>query len=255
MSKLHRKRDVALYAPLVLLPFAWFALSACIDEAMIIGAISPRPDASYGGTSVYNNPDGTTQYTGAGGNVVCAGGRYAGGAGATPAVAQDIRNRIGWDKQELNAERQRLDQCKGREVNSQEQADAAAGCNRARLSQLYAQSRTLVSFDDQKKLDPEIRAQESACRGADDNYRYGPCTRSTLDAARQRIATLENSIKADEARLNEVNNCIKDKERQADAAQRPRIDPSIILMNPGLYGSRPRHQSRPPSSGSQQHKD
>jgi hypothetical protein len=233
--------DLAFYAPLVLLPFAWFVTGACME---LIDGTTPAglSNDDNTGRSIYQLPTGETRYVGpggSGGDIYCVGGTYRGGGpGSSDAIKNGLRNEIDAAKRKVKDFEGKINACRGK-VKSIADFEREAGCNWNRMRELGGQIVNATSAAEAQRLQGEQDTINANCRTARLNYLADPCSdtnyRFNQDMAgfwRDQVAHKENQLKQFEA-------CDGQRQQQA-RPQRPGIDPAIILMTPGLFGPPPR---------------
>ncbi len=233
---------------LVLLPFAWFVTSACMQ---LIDGTDPDVDTyspNYQAPNVYSLPTGETRFVGsgaAGTDVYCVGGQYrSGGAGSTDSIKNGLRREVDEAKNRVKQFEDKANACRGR-IKTAADYEREAGCSWGRLRELGGLINAATSAAEAQQLRQEQNAMDQKCRASQSNYYSGECAdhnvQGDLDAAnfwRGQVAYKENQLRQFEA-------CDADRQRQA-RAQRPGIDPNVLIFtNPGLFGPR-----RPHSSGS-----
>lgn len=238
-----RAADIAVWAPLVLLPFVWFALGACIeldaDEVAVVGP--KRPDGQYGNTPVYNYPD----YTQYGQNVVCTGtGGYGGGNDAELAATRaSIANEVESHNRAISDLNAKIRRCEGKEVTNAS-VDAKHGCNRAVQAASYGNAG--------RPPTPEMQANVEPCRQADRELTNpATCRQGDVESARNLMFYHRNQLAIHQPKLQNVDACIADKKRREDAARRPQLDPNAVLGIMQGIGRRPSGGGY--SGGSSQH--
>jgi hypothetical protein len=223
-----RRADLAFHAPLVLLPFAWFALAACGDSpgTWLANVTTVKPDGQIGNTPYYNYPD-HTRY---GANVVCThGGGYGGGSDAELATTRAAAaGKLQQLQNDYNEAKRTVEFCKNKTV-TQAQMDAQQGCDRAN----HAPHLT------HEQKSPAQLATYPRCVAAESAFYNNPCNNYRVENAQRDIPYLQAAIEREKARLGNIDACIKDKQRREQAQHRPAVNPAIILMNPGLFGPRP----------------
>lgn len=223
-----RIADIALYAPLVLLPFVWFALGACGDNpaGSISNLTTVKPDGQVGNTPYYNYPD----YTRYGSNVVCtSSGGYGGGS---PAELQSTRATVANElQQKQNAydeAKRTVEFCKNK-TTTHAQTDAQQGCDRANHApQLTHEQKTPVQM-----------ATYASCVASDSQYYNSPCADFRVSSAQENLQYYPAAIEKDKARLANIDACINDQKRRESAASRPQLDPNAAIIIMQGIGRRP----------------
>jgi len=230
--------DLAFYAPLVLLPFAWFALGACGDPATML----QTPDRSIGPIRVANYPD-YTRYTDPNGgfNQCAANGQYRGGSGpgSEGATRAALEGQVNSAKSRLAYLKAQRDSCRNANP-TQAEFDRQKGCNRALVSKLRVDVATLVLEDERRRAENALAEENYKCVQAEIDFRYSPCSPEAKSQREWEIKAAEDDISRAEAELGRFNACIKDRDRAIQAQQRPQIDPSsVIIMMQGIGRPRP----------------
>ena len=252
-----RIADIAVFAPLVLLPFVWFALGAC-------NALTPASDANYGGyrgpygtedpwggTDVYNYPDYTVYVTGDDRIQCASGGRYQGGGnpGSEASTRSSIESNIASNKAKLKQYEDRTKGCKGAGKTLAD-FQHEEGCSYARVRELREASNRTTTRAELETAGHALYAEEAKCDKANSRKDHDPCYGPTLASNRSWMNIIRQEISKDEAELSRFNNCMKDRERQARASQPSTgsgVNPGVIIFsNPGLFSPRP-PKSRPPA--------
>lgn len=236
-----RIADVAVFAPLVLLPFVWFATVACNN--LLDKAANPPPDATYGGTPVYNHVDQTRFGSGNQELACTVNGNYIGGGGGNDeGTRAGIQSSIETNRQRISEQESEYNACKGKH-KSLDQLKAEAGCDESRQRELGRQNAELAARGERNPaIDRELSAISGICQRAQDEYFWGTCQDTRQASRLSSIGRLRDALAKDQSNLGQLNKCIADKKRREDAARRPQIDPGAALGI--LQGIR-----RPPSSG------
>lgn len=237
-----RAADIAVYAPLVLLPFVWFATTACLDAMDKLA--NPPPDATYGGVPVNNYPDQTRFGSGDQELACTAKGNYIGGGGANDeATRANIQASIERNKRAISETESDYNACKGKHKDL-DRIKAELGCDESRQRELARQNSVLAGRGERNPaIEDELSALGSKCSRAEQEYGYGQCQQRRQESRQGDIARLRASLAKDESNLAQLTACINDKKRREDAARRPQIDPNAVL---GIIQGVGR---RPPSSG------
>jgi len=237
------RADLAFYAPLVLLPFVWFALGACGNPASML----QTPDRRVGPVSAVDYPD-YTQYTNPGGggfNQCSASGTYRGGSGpgSEGATRAALEGQVSSAKAKLAYLKAQRDSCRNANP-TQAEFDRQKGCNRALVSKLRVDVATLVLEDERRAAERALAEENVKCVAAGIEFRDSPCSPWSKSYREAEIKSAETEISRAEAELGRFNACIKDRDRRMQAQQRPQIDPgtAIIIMQ-GI--GRPRPSSGP----------
>jgi hypothetical protein len=238
-----RIADAALYAPLVLLPFVWFATTACNEK--IDKLANPPADAIYNGTPVYNHVDQTRFGSGNQELACTVNGNYIGGGGGNDeGTRAGIQSSIATHERFISEQESEYKACQGKH-KSLDQYKAEYGCDESRIRELGRQNSELAARGERNAaIDRELNQITYKCENAQNRYYWDHCQEERQNQRQSNIANSRAALAKDQSNLGQLNKCIADKKRREDAARRPQIDPAtmgIIMQGIG--------RSRPPSSG------
>ena len=193
--------DLALYAPLVLLPFVWFATTACFNLLDSLG--SRRPDAYYNGTPVSNYPDQTRFGSGNEELVCTVNGNYVGGGGGgDEATRAGIQASIERNKREISETESRIKRCKG----GMGSFNAETGCNERRQRQLNEQNAAIYARGERNAaITAELDALELNCRRAENNYIKFGCSAFGQSSDEIVLQKRRAALAKDESTLAQLN--------------------------------------------------
>ncbi len=236
-----RLADIAVFAPLVLLPFVWFATTACFD--ILDRLANPPPDATYGGMPVYNYPD-QTRFGGGDDALACTtSGGYIGGGANDEATRANIQSSVEQNKRKISDIEGKMNACKGKDLAFYE---AKAGCNQRRVRQLQDQNSALAARGERDaNVTAELDELNRKC--VDAAVASHDCSAQGMSWEQFKLDKARADLARDQSNLAQLDGCIKDKNRRSQAG-RPQIDPATMgIIMQGL--GRSQRQGGGASSG------
>ena len=221
-------------------------LSGCLEAFLALEEDINTPHPNHmetgPGYTIDTYPDGTTVFSG----MHCdgSGGYRGGGDQASESCTKDaLEKSIDDYKNQMRDLDRKRDKCGGRYPKSFDY-DRRANCDRGRYEQiLHASSRP-------PRNDDEFNTLNRDCAAASNAEHADPCSEANNFNDKQNRDYIQKNLAEKQAELKRLQACIDDRKRQAQAnqPQRPGIDPSFILNNPGLFQPRPRQQQQHPQS-------
>jgi hypothetical protein len=191
--------------------------------------------------------DGTERYGGEQG-IHCAGGRYAGGGNEdnVKRTKDGLERHVDGLKDKIKDTDKQSERCKGK-FSPQSEYDGRNGCDRQRMSALYASAAPTnspsASYNDYVDM-------SGKCIAADRAADQDPCSEYVESVRKLKRNSWANDLQDAQRRQVRFQECNKDRERQAGVTQQPTVTPGMVLT-PGMLAPRQPSRRQEPTHSTQ----